>query len=71
MSKRFYSDAEIIDLVENIGDSTNSYIWVADLVRERFTQKDNQRDFLQHRLRVAESALGAMYLQELIDGDVY
>ena len=41
---RYYTDEEIIDLIENIGDSTHSYFWVADKVRERFYQKDKQRE---------------------------
>lgn len=63
MSK-YYSDDEIIDLVENIGDSTNSYIWVADLVRERFAQKDKQREFISARLNEAANIIGHNTISE-------
>lgn len=63
---KFYTDEEIIELLEDYDDYS-----VASLVRERFKQKDSQREFISNRLRVAESALGAMYLQELIDEEIY
>lgn len=61
----YYSDQEIIDLVENIGDSTNSYIWVADKVRERFAQKDKQIAFQASRLRTAAEHIGFTMIDEL------
>lgn len=64
MSK-YYSDEEIVDLVENIGDSCNSYIWVADLVRERLAQKDKQIAFQASRLRTAAECIGFNTIDEL------
>ena len=61
----YYSDKEIIDLVENIGDSTHSYFWVADKVRERFAQKDKQIAFQASRLRTAAEHIGFNMIDEL------
>lgn len=61
----YYSDAEIIDLVENVGDSTHSYFWVADKVRERFAQKDKQIAFQASRLRTAAEHIGFTMIDEL------
>ena len=61
----YYSDEEIIDLVENIGDSTHSYFWVADKVRERFAQKDKQIAFQASRLRTAAEHIGFNMIDEL------
>ena len=61
----YYSDQEIIDLVENIGDSTHSYFWVADKVRERFAQKDKQIAFQAGRLRTAAEHIGFTMIEEL------
>lgn len=61
----YYSDQEIIDLVENIGDSTHSYFWVADKVRERFAQKDKQIAFQASRLRTAAEHIGFQTIDEL------
>ena len=66
MSNRYYSDDEIIERIINVGNGKDSYEWLADLVRQRFDQKDKQREFMYNRLRVAESALGQMYLSELM-----
>ena len=71
MSNRFYSDDEIIERIINIGNGKDSYEWLADLVRQRFILKDNQREFVGNRLRVAESALGQMYLSELMQEEGY
>ena len=62
---KYYSDEEIIDLVENIGDSTHSYFWVADKVRERFAQKDKQIAFQASRLRTAAEHIGFTTIDEL------
>ena len=64
MSK-YYSDEEIADLVENIGDSFHSYFWVADLVRERFAQKDRQISHQASRLRTAAECIGFNTIDEL------
>lgn len=64
MSDKYYTDEEIIDLIENIGDSTHSYFWVADKVRERFSQKDKQREYIQARLNEAANIIGHNTISE-------
>lgn len=50
---------------------TSEEVELFEQASQRLRQKDNQIMCLQERLRVAESALGSMYLQELIDNEVY
>jgi len=69
MSKH-YSDDEIIERIVNVGDSKDSYEWLADLVQQRFQQKDSVRRLLHARLSVAETALGQMYLTELMQEEL-
>ena len=66
-TEKYYSDEEIIDLVENIGDSTHSYFWVADKVRERFAQKDERNEWQQRRLNIAAEHIGHQLITELLD----
>lgn len=50
---------------------TSEEVELFEQASKRLGQKDHQIICLQERLRVAESALGSMYLQELIDNEVY
>jgi hypothetical protein len=65
MATKYYSDEEIIELVETVGDSCNSYFWVANLVRERLEQKDKQIAFQASRLRTAAEHIGFNMIDEL------
>lgn len=64
MANKYYSDEEIVALVETIGDSSNSYFWVAQLVRERFEQKDKQREHVSARLNEAANIIGHNTINE-------
>jgi disulfide oxidoreductase YuzD len=64
---KYYSDKEIVELVENIGDSKESYQWVASLVRERFEQKDNQREYIARRCNIAAEHMGHTLISELME----
>jgi len=64
---KYYTDEEIIELVETLGDSTNSYFFVARLVRERFEQKDNQREYIARRCNIAAEHMGHTLISELIE----
>ena len=55
MATKYYSDEEIVALVETIGDSKESYEWVANLVAQRFEQKDKERQHINARLQEYES----------------
>ena len=64
MANPHYSDEEIINLVETLGDSCNSYFWVAQLVRERFEQKDKRNDHMNKRLNEAANIIGHNTISE-------
>ena len=64
MGNPHYSDEEIINLVETLGDSCNSYFWVAQLVRERFEQKDLRNDHMSKRLNEAANIIGHNTISE-------
>ena len=64
MANPHYSDEEIINLVETLGDSCNSYFWVAQLVRERFEQKDLRNDHMSKRLNEAANIIGHNTISE-------
>jgi len=64
MATKYHSDEEIVALVETIGDSCNSYFWVAQLVRERLEQKDKQREFINARLNEAANIIGHNTISE-------
>jgi len=64
MNTPYYSDEEIINLVETLGDSCNSYFWVAQLVRERFEQKDKRNDHMSKRLNEAANIIGHNTISE-------
>ena len=64
MANPYYSDEEIINLVETLGDSCNSYFWVAQLVRERFEQKDKRNDHMSKRLNEAANIIGHNTISE-------
>jgi len=61
---KYYSDDEIVEFVKNIGDSKESYEWVANLVQQRFMQKDKQREFTNARLNEAANIIGHNTISE-------
>ena len=65
--KKYYTDNDLIELVESVGDSTNSYYAVADKIRERFAQKDQRIEHLQQRVNVAAEYLGHNLITELVE----
>lgn len=61
---KYYSDEEIVAFVETIGDSKESYEWVASLVAQRFEQKDKQREHINARLQEAANIIGHNTINE-------
>jgi chromosome condensin MukBEF MukE localization factor len=57
--KQYYTDNEILELIENKK--------VTELVRERFEQKDNQRNWLQQRVNVAAEHIGHQTITDLLE----
>jgi len=65
MSK-YYTDEEIIEFVKDIGNSKESYEWVAYLVSERFGQKDNIANHLRTRIETAANLIGHNMINEMM-----
>jgi len=63
----YYTDNDLIELVETIGDSTNSYFAVADKIRERFAQKDQRIEHLQQRVNAAAEYMGHQLITDLVE----
>ena len=60
----YYSDAEIIERIKNVGNGKDSYEWLANLVQQRFLQKDKQREFISARLNEAANIIGHNTISE-------
>jgi len=64
---KYYTDEELLDLVRNVGDSKDSYEWIADKIGQRFNQKNSTISNLQQRVNVAAEHMGHNLINELID----
>jgi len=64
---KYYTDDELVEFVRNIGDSKESYEWVADKIAERFTQKDKQLEWSRQRVNVAAEHIGHQLINDLIE----
>ena len=64
MTDEYYTDEEIIDRIINVGNGKDSYEWLANLVRQRFYQKDQQREHIQARLNEAANIIGHNTISE-------
>ena len=63
MSK-YYSDDEIVERINDVGNSKDSYEWLANLVQQRFLQKDKQREHISARLNEAANIIGHNTINE-------
>jgi len=64
---KYYTDDELIELVQSIGDSKESYEWVADKIAERFKNKDAIINTQRDRLDVAAKYVGHNLIYELLE----
>ena len=64
---KHYTDHELIEMVRNIGDSKESYEWLADKIDERFIQKSNTIANLQQRVNVAAEHMGHQLITDLVE----
>jgi hypothetical protein len=61
---KYFTDAEIIELIqETILNEADAHR-IACIVEERFEQKDKQRDFLRDRLDTAATIIGHNTISE-------
>ena len=64
---KHYTDDELLDLVRNIGDSKDSYEWIADKIGQRFDQKNKTIFNLQQRVNVAAEHMGHQLITDLVN----
>ena len=64
MTTTYYTDEEIVNFIKGIGESKESYEWVAHLVAERFVLKDKQREHIRARLDEAANIIGHNTISE-------
>lgn len=64
MTDKYYTDEEIIDRIINVGNGKDSYEWLANLVQQRFYQKDKQCEYIQARLNEAANIIGHNVISE-------
>ena len=64
---KHYTDHELIEMVRNIGDSKESYEWLADKIDGRFIQKNNTIAKLQQRVNVAAEHMGHQLITDLVE----
>jgi disulfide oxidoreductase YuzD len=64
MTTKYYTDEEIIERIINVGNGKDSYEWLANLVQQRFMQKDKQREHIAARLNEAANMIGHAAISE-------
>jgi|DEB0MinimDraft_10_1074344.scaffolds.fasta_scaffold10287_2 hypothetical protein len=71
---KYYTDEELIQRIENYGEelaySDGSLIdpmWLAEKIRERFKQKDQQREYIAKRCDIAAEHMGHTLISELME----
>ena len=64
---KYYTDNELVELVCNMGDSKESYEWIADKIAQRFEQKDRTIAFQRDRLDIAAKHMGHTLINEIMD----
>ena len=64
---KYYTDSELLERVRDVGNSKDSYEWLAGKIGERFAQKDQRIENLQTRLNVAAEHMGHTLITELLE----
>ena len=68
IKQEYYTDEELIEMVQNpLGEHAKSTQEIAELIRERFVQKETTRCHLQQRVNVAAEHIGHQMITDLID----
>ena len=68
---KYYTDEELIQRVENYGEELVNSKWLADKIRERFKQKDQQREYIAKRCNIAAEHMGHTLISELMEDQGY
>jgi len=64
---KYYTDDELIEMVENYGETSLDSHWLANRIRERFEQKDKQLEWSRRRVNVAAEHIGHQLINEIIE----
>ena len=64
---KYYTDDELVAMVDNYGETSLDSNWLANRIRERFESKDNQISAQRDRLDVAAKYIGHNLVTELVD----
>lgn len=64
---KYYTDEELIQRVENYGEELVNSTWLAEKIRERFEQKDRQREYIAKRCNIAAEHMGHTLISELME----
>ena len=68
---KYYTDSELLERVRNVGNSKDSYEWLAGKIGERFAQKDRIIASQRDRLDVAAKYVGHNLITELLEEEGY
>jgi hypothetical protein len=60
----YYTDDEIVERIKNVGNGKDSYEWLANLVQQRFMQKDQRNEHMSKRLNEAACIIGHNTISE-------
>ena len=64
---KYYTDDELIEMVENYGETSLDSNWLANRIKERMENKDRIIDSQRDRLDVAAKYVGHNMLTELLE----
>jgi len=64
---KYYTDDELLERVRDIGNSKDSYEWLAGKIGERFAQKDRTISFQNDRIDAAAKYMGHSLITELLE----
>ena len=64
---KYYTDDELIELVENYGETSLDSHWLANRIRARLEQKDRTIAFQNNRIDTAAKYIGHSMISELLD----
>jgi len=65
MDSTYYSDNEIVEMIQEALVNSEDADKIANLVRDRFSRKDRQREYCARRLRLAAEHIGFNLIEEL------
>ena len=64
---KYYTDDELLERVRDVGNSKDSYEWLAGKIGERFAQKDRTIAFQNDRIDAAAKYMGHNLITELLE----